>query len=128
MSEQQAPAGWYAFPDANARLRYWDGNTWSEAGPSPTPDASERAEPAEGTAAAAPPILSLVALVLGAGGVVLWWMPWLGLALAAAAVLLAIVALVRRRTSATATAALVVGAVGLVLSLILTFALPAGGI
>ena len=25
-----APAGWYADPHGQARLRYWDGNTWTE--------------------------------------------------------------------------------------------------
>lgn len=134
------PPGWFPDPTGRHDHRWWDGAAWTEhvadagvagrdplpaAGAVPTSAGSARATgvpaaPRPGTDAVA--VLSLVA---GLAGLVLVFAPVIGLAAPVAALVLGLVARARIRTSdrpgrGLATSGVVLGGIGLVLSLLVT--------
>lgn len=134
------PPGWFPDPTGRHDHRWWDGAAWTAhvadagvAGLDPL-EGGPRAPVAAAPAAAAAPVtpgaartepLAVAALVVGIVGLALALVPVIGLVPTAVALALGVVARGRvrrttRRGSGLATSGIVLGAVGLVLSAIVT--------
>lgn len=122
MSDPTPAPGWYPAPHANNEQRYWDGAQWLE----PTADAAPTA-----TARLADPIntptpatkkggLGIAALVTGIVAFLTGLVPVLGIVLGLIAVALGILVLVRKQSKGFGIAAITLGAIAAILSLVMT--------
>ncbi len=146
LGDSSTPAGWYPAPHANNELRYWDGAGWLDwtpqqaadaqaaGGSTPASDVAAASYPGaatagvEGPRVAGPPrarALSIVALGLGIGALLLSWVPWLGVLLAVAAVAVGIVALVRKQPLGLSLTGLILGGLALLVALVVTISFTA---
>jgi len=129
------PPGWFPDPTGRHDHRWWDGAAWTahvaDAGIAtvdPLPEAPIATSAAPGRPASAPhgtdPV-AVVALIAGLLGILLVFAPGIGLIAPIAALVLGLVARSRLRTSGRAgrgiaTCGVVLGAIGLAMSLIVT--------
>lgn len=130
------PPGWFPDPTGRHDHRWWDGAAWTahvadagiastdplpEPGPGPAPGRPAPPRPAQGPSDG----MSVAALAVAIGSLVLAFVPGFGLVLPVAAIVLAVLGRSRIRRSGgsgdgIAIAGLVTGIVGLVLALVVT--------
>ena len=112
--------GWYPAPHANGEQRYWDGAQWLETSPGASPVIDSPRSPTPATKG-----LALSALIVGIVAFLTGLLPIIGALIGVAAIILGIIALARKQSKALSVTGLVLGAVALVVSVVMTIGLAA---
>ncbi|QBR74419.1 DUF2510 domain-containing protein [Microbacterium sediminis] len=118
------PAGWYPAAHANNELRYWDGREWHDPAPGVPPVSHFVAYPQGPSASEGVPTrkkgLALAALIVAIVGLLLFWIPWLGLIVAIAGVVLGVLALINKQSIPLTATGTSIGVLALVLAFSVT--------
>jgi hypothetical protein len=110
MSVPTPPAGWYPDPSEPSRQRWWDGKRWGSITPADQVAPSPLSTKTVGTGA----------FILAVAAIVFFWIPVLGMLLAAGALTWLVVLFAKRTVSWKTISGTVLASVSLVLSIVLT--------
>ncbi|MFE5335351.1 DUF2510 domain-containing protein [Isoptericola sp. NPDC056573] len=119
MSNPTPPPGWYPDPQNPQSSRWWDGRSWG-------PSAAAAGAPAQGIPTHPAVVLGTGVFVLAIASLVFFWIPVLGLLLAAGALAWSIVSLTRNLRTWKVVSATVLSSVSLVLGVALMASLVGG--
>ncbi|WDH78229.1 DUF2510 domain-containing protein [Microbacterium esteraromaticum] len=112
MTSQLPPPGWY--PTPSGEMQWWDGSAWSEPATQPTNHTAGPATARTGSATAA--------LIVGIGAFLIGWFPIIGAIIGVIGVALGASALLKRQPKGRAVTGIVLSALAIVFSIVVTIA------